>query len=69
VGTLVFGLLTDDVADLRWSSIPPSDGVPDCWPADLPARFCLFLLDGVGDAGEAIALDTDGNEIGRASFP
>jgi len=43
--------------------------VPDCWPADLPARFCLFLLDGVGDAGEAIALDTDGNEIGRASFP
>jgi hypothetical protein len=37
-------------------------------PAELPARFCLFLLDGVGDMGEVVALDVDGNEIGRASF-
>lgn len=67
-GTLVFGVLTDEVADVRW----PSDsgyGVPECWPAGLPDRFCLFLLDGVGDAGEAIAMDADGNEIGRATFP
>jgi len=37
-------------------------------PAELPARFCLFLLDGVGDMGEVVAFDVDGNEIGRASF-
>jgi hypothetical protein len=37
-------------------------------PAELPARFCLFLLDGVGDMGEVVALDVDGYEIGRASF-
>lgn len=68
-GTLVFGLYTDEVADLRFSSTPPDErGVPDCWPADVPDRFCLFLLDGVGDRGEAIAVDADGNEIGRASF-
>jgi len=69
-GTLVFGLYTDDVADLRFpTSAPDEHGVPECWPADLPARFCLFLLDGVGDRGEVIALDANGNEIGRASFP
>jgi len=43
--------------------------VPECWPADFPDRFCLFLLDGVGDSGEVIALDANRNEISRASFP
>jgi len=38
-------------------------------PADFPDRFCLFLLDGVGDSGEVIALDANRNEISRASFP
>ncbi|HEY3022213.1 MAG TPA: hypothetical protein VGK11_01095 [Actinomycetota bacterium] len=57
------------MADLRWpTSAPDEHGVPDCVPAELPARFCLFLLDGVGDMGEVVALDVDGNEIGRASF-
>jgi hypothetical protein len=68
-GTLAFGLYTEEVADLRWpTSAPDEHGVPDCVPAELPARFCLFLLDGVGDMGEVVALDVDGNEIGRASF-
>jgi hypothetical protein len=69
-GTLVFGLSTENVADLQWpTSAPDESGVPECWPAEFPARFCLFLLDGVGDSGEAIALDANGDEIGRASFP
>jgi len=69
-GTLVIGLLTDEVADVRFSTLPPDEhGVPECWPADFPDRFCLFLLDAVGDSGEVIALDANGNEIGRASFP
>lgn len=68
-GTLVIGLLTDEVADVRFSTTPPDDGLPECWPAGFPERFCLFLLDGVGDSGEVIALDAEGSEIGRASFP
>jgi hypothetical protein len=68
-GTLVFGLYTEEVADLRWpTSAPDEHGVPDCVPTELSARFCLFLLDGVGDMGEVVALDVDGNEISRASF-
>lgn len=70
IGTLVFGLLTDRVADVRFpTSGLDLHGVPDCWTADIPDGFCLFLLDGAGNDGEAIALDADGNEIGRASFP
>lgn len=69
-GTLVFGLYTDDVADLRWpTSAPDEHGVPECSPADFPSRFCFFLLDRAGDSGEAIALDANGNELGRATFP
>jgi hypothetical protein len=42
--------------------------MPERWPADFPDRFCLFLLDGVGDSGEVIALDANGNKsAGRAS--
>jgi hypothetical protein len=68
-GTLVFGVVTEEVADLRWPSSPVEGyGLPECWPGDFPPGFCYFLLDGVGDAGEAIALDADGNEIGRASY-
>jgi hypothetical protein len=68
-GTLVFGLATDEVADIRWPASPDEPGVPECSPAEFPARFCFFLLDRAGDSGEAIALDANGNEIGRASFP
>lgn len=69
-GTLVFGLYTQEVADVRWpTSAPDEIGVPECVPADVPARFCFFLLDRAGDSGEAIALDANGNEIGRATFP
>jgi hypothetical protein len=68
-GTLVFGLSTDEVADIRWPASPDEPGVPECVPADVPARFCFFLLDRAGDSGEAIALDANGNEIGRATFP
>ena len=68
-GTLVFGLATDEVADIRWPASPDEPGVPECSPAEFPARFCFFLLDRAGDSGEAIALDANGNEIGRATFP
>jgi hypothetical protein len=68
-GTLVFGVVTDEVANVRWPSSPVEGyGLPECWPGGFPAGFCYFLLDGVGDTGEAIAVDADGNEIGRASF-
>jgi len=69
-GTLVFGLYTQEVADVRWpTSAPEETGVPECVPTNVPDRFCFFLLDGAGDSGEAIALDANGNEIGRATFP
>jgi hypothetical protein len=68
-GTTVFGILIDRVADVRFSSIEDSSGIPDCVPAALPSGFCLFLVDGAEDAGEVIAFDADGNEIGRATFP
>ncbi|HET8526734.1 MAG TPA: hypothetical protein VFM81_08875 [Actinomycetota bacterium] len=68
-GTLVFGLVTDEVANLRWPTTPlDENGRPECWPGKFPAGFCLFVLDGVGDAGEAIAFDANDKEIGRASF-
>jgi hypothetical protein len=69
-GTLVFGLYTEEVVDVRWpTSAPDETGLPECSPAEFPARFCFFLLDRAGDRGEAIALDANGNEIGRATFP
>jgi hypothetical protein len=47
-GTLVIGLLTDEVADVRFCTLPLMEhGVPECWPPDFPDRFCLFLPDGV----------------------
>ncbi len=68
-GTLVFGLSTEEVAEIRWPTSPGEPAVPECSPAEFPARFCFFLLDRAGDSGEAIALDANGNEIGRAAFP
>jgi hypothetical protein len=68
-GTLVFGLVTDEVRDLRWPTTPVDEtGRPECRPGRFPTGFCLFVLDGVGDAGEAIAFDANDKEIGRASF-
>jgi hypothetical protein len=49
-GTLVIGLLTDEVADVRFYT-PRSwnKGCRSAGQRTFPSRVCLFLLDGVGE--------------------
>lgn len=68
-GVLVFGLASDDVAEIRWAGVPESGagGAPECIDATIVEGFCLLVED-FPNGGEAIAFDADGNEIGRAGF-
>lgn len=66
-GVLVFGLVTDQVAEIEWVGQPEGRVEPSCIDAELPDRFCVFLED-LPNGGEAIALDAESNEIGRATF-
>lgn len=65
---LVFGIATDDVADVQWTDPLGADGgPPECIASTLPSRLCVVLGDFSGP-GEAIAIDADGGEIGRVPY-
>lgn len=66
-GLLVFGVVSDEAATVRWGDEFGSEGLPDCLEAAIPSGFCVFLLD-LDGPGVAIALDADGNEIARVPY-
>ena len=66
-GVLVFGVIADETATVRWGDEYGSVGIPDCLQAEIPAGYCVFLLD-LNGPGAAIALDAEGKEIARVPY-
>lgn len=65
---LVFGIATEEVADVDWADpIGDDGGPPECLSAELPPGFCFFLADFSGP-GEAVALDENGDEVARVPY-
>lgn len=72
-GTLAFGAVSPEVHRIRWLPTTGDELIEGvgCIPSDLPDRVCFFLSDHVNlsAGGESVALDPQGNEIGRVAFP
>jgi hypothetical protein len=70
-GRLAYGVMSNEVNEVQW--IGPDDVItgsrPECIATPFGKRYCVFLWDHLdGSRGEAVALDSARNQIGRVPY-